>query len=318
MNRRDLFALPLAAMPLNATPADRRKELYSLLGDLPERKRPIRAKTVSTEERSGYVLEKLVLDLNGLEPVPAYFVKPKNLRGPSPTILYHHAHGGDYKLGKDELLKGRKAIANPPYAELATSMGYCALCADTWAFGERGTRPEMDIFKDMLWHGRVMWGMMVYDTLRAMDYLATRPEVDKTRVATLGLSMGSTMAWWHAALDERPKVVVDICCLTDYQALLETDNLKGHGLYYYVPGLLKHFTTAQINELIVPRPHLALAGNLDGLTPPAGLDRIDHALKAAYTRAGKADSWRLFRQDVGHQETPEMRAEIVAWLKRFL
>lgn len=310
MKRRDLFA--------HAAPADRRTQLYSLLGDLPERNRHITATTLSTEERPRYILEKLVLDLNGLEPVPAYFVKPKNLRAPAPAILYHHAHGGDYQLGKDELLNGRQSIADPPYAELVASMGYCALCADTWAFGERATRTEADIFKDMLWHGRVMWGMMVYDTLRAMDYLITRPEVDPARVATLGLSMGSTMSWWHAALDERPKVTVDICCLTDYQALLETGSLREHGLYYYVPGLLKYFTTAQINELIVPRPHLALAGNLDTLTPAAGLDRIDRELTAAYTRAGKPEAWRLFRQDVGHQETPEMRAEIVAWLKRFL
>ena len=58
--------------------------------------------------------------------------------------------------------------------------------------------------------------------------------------------MGSTMAWWTAALDERIKVCVDVCCLTDFQALIETGGLDGHGIYYYVPGLLKHFTTAQI------------------------------------------------------------------------
>ena len=318
IKRRDLFGLPLAAMPLSAAPADRRRELYSLLGDLPDRNRPIAARSVSTEERPGYILEKLILDLNGLEPVPAWFVKPKKLSGPAPVVLYHHAHGGDYKLGKDELIQGRKQIHNPPYAEWLTAAGYCALCADTWAFGERGTRTEPDLFKDMLWHGRVLWGMMVYDSLRAMDYLTTRPEVDRNRIGTAGLSMGSTMAWWLAALDTRVRVTVDICCLTDFQALIETNNLKGHGLYYYVPSLLKHFTTAQINELIAPRPHLSLAGNLDALTPPVGLDRVDRELRQVYTKAGKPEHWKLFRQDVGHQETPEMRAEIVNWLKNYL
>ncbi len=296
---------------------NRRKELYSLLGDLPDRNRKIGAKIVSTEERPGYILEKLVLDLNGLEPVPAYFVKPKNLTGRAPTVLYHHAHGGDYKLGKEELLKGRVQIHNPPYAELLTSMGYCALCADTWVFGER-YRQEQDVFKEMLWNGRVLWGMMVYDSIRALDYLQTRAEVDTSRLATAGLSMGSTMAWWLAALDERVKVTIDICCLTDFQALIETKNLKGHGIYYYVPSLLKHFTTAQINALIAPRAHLSLAGNLDPLTPPAGLDRIDRELRKVYADAGHPDRWKLFRQDVGHQETSEMRAEIVAFLKQNL
>lgn len=296
----------------------RRKELYGLLGELPPRNRPISARTRSVDERGGYMLETLELDLNGIERVPAYFVKPRRLQGKAPAILYHHAHGGDYKLGKDELLRGRAAIHNPPYAEALTSMGYCALCADTWVFGERATRTELDTFKEMLWKGQVLWGMMVYDSLRAIDYLLTRPEVDSRRIGTLGLSMGSTMAWWLAALDPRVKVTVDICCLTDYQALIETYNLKGHGIYYYVPSLLKHFTTAQINSLIAPRAHLALAGNLDALTPPAGLDRIDRELREVYKGAGHPERWRLFRQDVGHQETAEMRSEIMAFLQRWL
>lgn len=303
----------------------RRNELYSLMGDLPPRDRPIAARTVATEQRPGYVLEKLTLDLNGVEPVPAWFVKPKNLRGKAPVVLYHHAHGGDYALGKDELIDGRSLLQNPPYAELLTSMGWCALCADTWVFGERA-RPrepkqpanlhETDTFKEMLWRGQVLWGMMVYDSLRALDYLHTRPDVDTARIATLGLSMGSTMAWWLAALDERIKVTVDICCLTDFQALIEAGGLRGHGIYYFVPRLLKHFTTAQINALIAPRAHLGLAGNLDPLTPPKGLDRIDAELKNVYAAAGHPDRWRLFRQDVDHRETPEMRQAIVAFLKQ--
>ncbi len=299
-------------------PVNRREELYGLLGDVPERNRPISAKTLSTETRDGYVVEKLVLDLNGLEAVPAYFVRPVDMTGRRPTILYHHAHGGDYQLGKDELTKGRSLIQNPPYAKLLTSMGYCALCADTWVFGERATRTELDAFKEMIWNGRVLWGMMVYDSIRAMDYLVSRPEVDPERIGTLGLSMGSTMAWWLGALDERVKLVVDICCLTDYQALIETGNLKGHGIYYYVPSLLKHFTAGEINALIAPRPHLALAGNLDALTPPAGLDRIDATLKKVYAQAGHPENWQLLRWDVDHAESAEMRKAIVEFLKEKL
>jgi acetyl esterase/lipase len=295
-----------------------RSDLYALLGDLPDRRRVVTAETFWQEERANYWLEKVVLDLNGIQPVPAYFVRPKNQTGRAPAVLYNHAHGGDYQLGKDELVEGRKELQKPPYADVLASAGCCALCFDAWAFGERGTRRESEIFKDLLWHGRVMWGMMVYDSLRAIDYLATRPDVDAARIATLGMSMGSTMAWWVAALDERVKVTVDICCLTDFQSLLETNHLKGHGLYYYVPSLLKHFTTARINALIAPRAHLSLAGNLDPLTPPDGLDRIDRELTAVYAAAGKPENWRLFRQDTGHEETPEMRAEAIRWLNRFL
>lgn len=296
----------------------RRRQLYGLLGDLPPRRRKVAARKVGEERRGDHVVERLVLDLNGIEPVPACFVRPAEDAGPRPTVLFNHSHGGNYERGKNELLRSCEYLSMPPYAEELAGLGYNALAIDHWAFGERRGRTEGEIFKEMLWHGRVMWGMMVYDSLRAIDYLAARPDVDARRLATLGISMGSTMAWWAAALDTRLKVCVDLCCLTDFHALIEARGLDGHGIYYYVPGLLKHFTTADINGLIVPRPHLALAGNYDRLTPPAGLDRIDAALRAAYGKAGAADAWRLSRYDCGHMETAAMRAEIVAFLKRWL
>ncbi|NLG29229.1 MAG: alpha/beta hydrolase, partial [Chloroflexi bacterium] len=73
--------------------AAQRELLYSLLGDLPDSHRPIGATLVSEQECDGYVLETLVLDLNGVEPVPAYFARPLGEVRQAPVILYHHAHG---------------------------------------------------------------------------------------------------------------------------------------------------------------------------------------------------------------------------------
>jgi hypothetical protein len=296
----------------------RRQQLFDLLGDLPDPSRKISVTKLAEEQNDTYVLEKLTLDLNGIEAVPAYFVRPSEQDGPLPTILYNHAHGSDYELGKDELLVGRSALQTPPYALELTRRGYAALCIDTWAFGERRGLTESEIFKHMLWSGQVMWGMMVYDSLRALDYLVSRPDVDAERLATMGISMGSTMAWWVAALDTRIKVCIDICCLTDFQALINTRGLDGHGIYYYVPSLLKHFTTTQINALIAPRAHLGLAGNFDPLTPSAGLDRIDAELRQTYAEEGAPDAWRMVRYDIGHFETAAMRVEILAFLQEWL
>ena len=163
-----------------------------------------------------------------------------------------------------------------------------------------------------------MWGMMVYDSLRALDYLLGRPEVDPARVGTLGMSMGSTMAWWVAALDPRVAVCIDLCCLTDFDALIEARGLERHGVYYFVPGLRTRFSTAEINALIAPRPHLSLAGIYDRLTPPAGLDRIDAALREIYAAAGAPDAWHLSRYATGHMETAAMRAEVVKFLQEWL
>ena len=233
-------------------------------------------------------------------------------------MLFNHSHGGGYKIGKAEFVDGRSYLQPVPYAKVFTDLGYVGLCIDHWVFGERSHTSEADTFKAMLWQGQVLWGMMVYDSLRAVDWLVERPDVDPSRLGTLGMSMGSTMAWWLAALDERVKVTVDICCLTDFHTLLAQKGLSGHGIYYYVPGLLKRFTTAQINALIAPRAHLGLAGLQDRLTPVEGLDIIDRELTRVYTEAGHPDRWKLLRYDVGHQETPEGRAEIIRFLQRFL
>jgi dienelactone hydrolase len=170
----------------------------------------------------------------------------------------------------------------------------------------------------MLWHGQVLWGMMVYDSLRAVSYLSHRDDVDPARIATLGMSSGSTMAWWTAALCTEIKVCVDICCLTDYQALIASRGLDGHGVYYYVPDLLNHFTAGEINALIAPRPHLGLAGVFDPLTPPDGLDAIDDHVSAVYASRGASDAWQLSRYQCGHFETEGMRAEAMRFLAKWL
>src|SRR5688572_29122824 len=72
---------------------DQRQVLYGLLGRLPPRDRKVSAQLVSTEDRGAYTLEKLILDLNGEEPAPAYFAKPKGATGRRPTVLFNHSHG---------------------------------------------------------------------------------------------------------------------------------------------------------------------------------------------------------------------------------
>jgi dienelactone hydrolase len=311
----------VAVSPGRANPQDkeaRRRELYGLLGELPDRNRPVSAKCVSTEENEVYTLERLVLDLNGIQPVPAYFVRPRQTKGRTPAMLFNHSHFGQYQVGKNELTRGRDEMQKPPYAEELARHGYAALSIDAWGFGERRGQTESQIFKQMLWTGRVMWGMMVYDNLRALDYLVSRPEVDPKRIATMGMSMGSTMAWWLAALDTRITVCVDICCLTDYDALIEANGLDLHGIYYYVPNLLKYFTAAQINGLISPRPHLGIAGRYDPLTPYKGLMKIDAELREAYRRDGAPEAWKLNVYDIAHYETAEMRADILEFFKKWM
>ena len=299
------------------SPETRRKALRGLLGQLPEWQRPFSILSRTITEAAEYVVEHLLLDLNGIEMVPAVFVRPKG-SGPFPAILYNHAHGNNYAVGKTELLQGGRSFQDPPYAIELTRRGIAALCIDQYCFEGRNGRSESATFKEMLWRGQVLWGMMVYDNLRALDYLLSRPDVENGRVGTLGLSMGSTMAWWCAALDPQLKLCIDICCLTDFHALIESAGLDRHGIYYYVPHLLTQFTTADIVALIAPRPYLSVAGTRDPLTPVAGLNRIDAAQQAVYAAHGVPEAWRLVREPVGHEETAVMRAEILTFLDTWL
>ena len=304
--------------------AARRGALYALLGRLPERDAPVTCRVVDVQERGNYILERLVLTVHAAdpdaprcEPMPAYFTRPKGLTR-YPAVLFSHSHGGQYQLGKDELLDACPYMFKPGYAQGAPGRGVAARGSDPWGGGGRSGRSESACFKTMLWDGEVMWGRMVYDSLKALDYLCARPDVDASRIGALGMSMGSTMSWWVAALDERVKVCADINCLTDFDEIVKEDGLDRHGVYYFVPGLRRAFTTARINALIAPRAHLSTVGLYDALTPMAGVDRIEAELGQVYGALGVSERLSIRRYPVGHRETAEMRADILAFLAEHL
>jgi hypothetical protein len=319
--------VPMSAEPQKSTPdfaahqTERRKELWSLMGDLPWSHKPGPAKVLASEKHEGYTLERLVLDLNGIEPVPALLLIPDKRPARAPGLLYIHWHGGMYDLGKEQLLLGVEA--QPAYAPVCAEKGLVTLAIDSWCFGERkhdenGGRGEADAFKYRLWYGQVLYGLMMFDEFRAFDYLASRSEVDPGRIGVLGMSMGATKAWWLAALESRVRACMDVCCLTDAAELIRINNLSGHGVYYYVPALLKHFQTAQINELIVPRPRLSVNGSQDDLTPPPGVERVRDHLMPLYQKYGKPEDCRVELFDCPHVELPQMRALILGWIDKYL
>lgn len=299
----------------------RRHQLWGLLGDLPWNHKPGPPKLRRTEKGPGYTLEHLELDLNGIEKVPAILLIPDRRQPKAPGMLYIHWHGGNYPTGKEELFTGRKVLA--PYAPTLVEKGIVTLAIDSWCFGERkrvedGRQGEWDAFKKMIWQGQVLFGMMLFDESRALDYLLSRPEVDPERIGVFGMSMGATKAWWLAALDTRVRLCLDLCCLTDFDELIKAENLKGHGIYYYVPSLLKHFSTAEINELIVPRPRISLNGRKDSLTPVRGVEKVRDYLANRYQHYGKRDDLLVELFDGAHEELPEMRRLNELWLDRHL
>jgi len=298
-----------------AATAQRRHDLWRLLGPRPWRDNGIDGECLDPASGDPMQLERWRLHLNREQPVPALLLRPL-ATSPRGVVLYCHAHGNRCEIGKDELLLGRPALQPPPFGEVLTARGWAVLAIDHWGFGERQIPSERALVKRLLWQGATLWGWRVHDTLAALDWLGTRPGLAGLPVVTLGLSMGSTMALWAAALDERIAGCIDLCCAAEYDALLATGGFDAHGEYFFVPGLLAEFTLAEIAALIAPRPHLSLAGSADPLTPPAGLASLDRRMRAAYATLGAAAAWQQQVEAGGHAETVTMRTAVLDWLGR--
>jgi dienelactone hydrolase len=301
-----------------------RAELWELLGKLPPRPPLPKVETLSTEDRGDYVVEKFQFDNGAGAAVPGYLFRPKNLSGKAPAILYCHWHGGDYEIGKEELFQA-KHTPEPPGPALA-KLGFVVLGIDAYCFGERngrgpggpaetGSNGEMTASKFNLWVGRTLWGMMLRDDLMALDYLASRPEVDARRIGVTGMSMGATRSWWLMALDERIQIGVAVACLTRYKNLIQHEMLKAHGIYYFVPNLLNHFDTEAVVALIAPRPVLFMNGDQDGGSPVDGIRAIEQSVRPAYRLYDKGSEFQSFiYAGQGHVYTPEMWARTLAWM----
>jgi hypothetical protein len=185
---------------------------------------------------------------------------------------------------------------------------------------DKGPLPqEMSLFKLHLWQGRCLWGMMVREDQCLIDYLQTRPEIDRNWIGATCMSMGCTRSWWLAALDDRVRAIVGVACFTRYTELLAHGNLRKHGIYYFVPGVFKHFDAEAIYSLVAPRPMLMLSGDQDGGAPVDGVMVLEKKLGAVYQLYGQPDHFRsVLYKDTGHEYLPEMKDEMAAWFQRHL
>src|SRR5262249_61818555 len=106
---------------------------------------------------------------------------------------------------------------------------------------------------------------------------------------------------------------VGVACLTRYQNLIAHGQLRQHGVYYFVWGLLKHFDSEAVVALVAPRPFLALTGELDAGSPADGIKGIEEKVSAVYAALGAQEKVRSVRyKDVGHVYTPARRKEMLA------
>lgn len=303
-------------------------ELVKLLGNLPAPPRPITVKTLSKEDKETYTLEKFEFDNGAGAIVPGFLLIPKDGKAKHPAIYYCHWHGGNYELGKEEIFQTHHTPEIP--AEVLVKRGYAVIAIDAYCFGERsgkgpggndetGSPEELSQSKYELWMGRSLFAMMLRDDLMALEYLFSRSEIDTNNVAATGISMGATRSWWMMAMDERIKASVAVGCLTRYQDLIAEQKMKYHGIYYYVPGILKYFDIEAIISLIAPRSILFMTGDEDPGSPVSGIHKIEDAVRLVYgLYKAESNFESIIYPKTGHEYTADMWNKMLNWMDSHL
>lgn len=288
-----------------------RARLREIIGPEPA----ITLRSASMSELDDVITEHLLFDLGG-EPVRGILTRPVQLTGRLPAILYGHSHGGRHDIGADELLIGREYLLDPLGPAFARA-GYVTLVIDMPVFGKRATVTEGAAAKALIWYGKSLFGQMVAEHGAALTYLASRPDVDPGRIGAFGISMGCSLSYWLAAVDERIAAAAHLCCLADLRTMIELGAHDGHGIYLSVPGLLNETDNGEIAGLIAPRPQLVCIGEADTLTPPQAFARAWADVTGAY--AGQPEQLELVSEPgVGHQETSRMRSATLAFFRSHL
>ena len=227
--------------------------------------------------------------------------------------------------------------------------GYVVLVHDTFTFGSRRMRladlpagirnnlveanPEAEdeiqrynqfaanhehlIAKSLFSAGMTWPGVFVFDDQRAVDYLASRPDVDATRIGCGGLSGGGLRTVMLTGADERIRCACCVGMMTTWRDYL-LNKCYTHTWMCYVPGLPRELDYPEVLGLGVPNPVLVLNNRQDQLFTMPEMERADRILTEVYKKAGTPDHYRASFYDGPHKFDREMQKEAFAWFDRWL
>jgi len=263
---------------------DLRAKLTELLGGFPAKPAPLEAQTLEVRDYPGYRREKFVIASRPGFYVLGYLLTPKSGPnsggGPHPTAVCvpGHGRGVDDIVGIDE--KGRDRTDKDGYqhdfAIQAVEHGMAAVAIEPMAFGCRrdavtkskglGNAACQPAAGSLLLLGQTMIGWRVYDVMRTIDWIATRPELDAARVGCMGISGGGTCTLFSAALDQRIRAAMVSGYLNTFRECIMS---VSHCIDNYVPGILNWAEQYDVAGLVAPRPLFAESGERDDIFPIA-------------------------------------------------
>ncbi|HEY9142092.1 MAG TPA: alpha/beta hydrolase family protein [Bryobacteraceae bacterium] len=276
-----------------------RAKVAELVGGFPAERAPLQAQTLEVREYPAYRREKFVFESRPGVWVLGYLLTPK-ARGPFAAViaLPGHGRGVDDIVGIDE--HGRDRTLKGPYeydfAIQIVEHGMAAVAIEPMAFGCRRdaiTKAKgltatacQPVAGSALLLGQTMIGWRVYDTMRAIDWIATRLELDAARVGCLGCSGGGTCTLFTAALDTRVRAALVSSYLNTFRASIMS---VSHCIDNYVPGILNWAEMYDVAGLVAPRALFAEGGLRDTIFPIAATRASFDRVKKVYQVFGAAD-----------------------------
>lgn len=171
--------------------------------------------------------------------------------------------------------------------------------------------------KSLLSAGTTWPGVYVVEDQRALDVLASRPEVDASRLGCAGLSGGGMRTVFLGGLDDRIKVAIAVGFMTTWREFL-LDKAFTHTWMTYVPLLPKDLDFPEILAMRAPLPTMVLNCRQDELYTMPEMQRADEMIAETFRRANAADKYRSIYYEGGHKFDLEMQKDAFDWLDKFL
>ena len=291
-----------------------KKQLLNLLGPFPQKAR-IDPVILEKGDCGTYLREKVIYKSEDADSIPAFILIPKKLKGLTAAIFCHHQHANNFVIGKSEVL-GLAGDRDQAIAVELAERGYIVLAPDAIAFEERNWteeksgRAEYFELATRLVRGYTLLAKVLHDVSIGLDYLESRPEVNKSRIGFIGHSYGGRMAIWSPAFDRRIKVSVSNCGCVNYKDSFSPD--AGIQMEFCVPNIMQHGDVEDVVKLVAPTP-LYISATDDDKWSKGAQEIYDYAKNSFKQSELKLKVWKgkhVFNED--------MREDAYEFLDKYL
>jgi dienelactone hydrolase len=294
-----------------------RQQLREMLGldPLPERT-PLDAIVTGRLDRDDFKVEKLYFQSRPHLYVTGNLYLPKKQTGRVPAILYVCGHSG---VKKDGVSFGSKAHYQH-YGAWFAQNGYVCLIIDTLQLGEIEGLHHGTYRENMWWwnaRGYTPAGVETWNSIRAIDYLVSRPEVDRERIGMTGRSGGGAYSWYAAALDDRIKAAVPVAGITNLRDHVVENCVEGHCDCMYMVNTYR-WDYPQLAALLAPRPLLISNTDRDEHFPFDGVVDVYKKVRRLYELDRKGADVALQMAAGPHEDLQVLQLYALQWFDQHL